>query len=636
VGLVRKFLAVGGLRSPAPRSAFWRQRFQLKVALLLSFAGVLIAVTLALHSSGALDRWELDSIDQRFEQRGGQAPPDDVVVVAIDDVSFGELDRRFQDWPRTYHARVLRNLARLKPKAVVYDVQFTEPSSDQNADYALYEAAGRARPVVFATTEVDAHGGTGVFGGDAATSARNLRLIHARVGQALLPQDEDGVYRRMGYSLNGLTSLGVVAAEAVSGHLVTAPSGRSGREWIDYAGPPDTIDSVSFSQVYDSSVDPARIRGKVVVVGPTTPTLHDVHPTSAGGGLMPGAEIQANAFETARRGFPLRSVGDALDWILIVAMGLVAPLLAIRLTPLATLPIVVVVALAYLFLAQRLFDGGWIVAVVAPLVALALTTVSSLTVEYFTETRARRRLRRTLGRYAPEAHVERLLAEGRDRLKDEELSATVLFCDLRSFSRFTETLQPTAFMELLNEYLSGMGRAVEDNGGTIVSYQGDGLLAVFGAPVELDDHADRALKAARQMLDEALPRFNRWVDTQRSTPAYTNLPEELRTHVFDMGIGVCSGPLMSGNVGFDERLAYAAVGDATNVASRLESKTKEYPEHRLFVADNTRAMLRHGWLGFKHVGNMKIEGREATTMVWGLIEEELTAAVPRTTGRRAP
>ena len=120
-----------------------------------------------------------------------------------------------------------------------------------------------------------------------------------------------------------------------------------------------------------------------------------------------------------------------------------------------------------------------------------------------------------------------------------------------------------------------MSEAILDHGGTLVAYMGDGIMAVFGAPLEQDDHADRALAAAREMLDAPASGFNAW------------LREEGLHEGFRMGIGLNSGPVMSGNVGSERRLEYTALGDTTNTAARLEGMTKGTP-YQLYVADSTR------------------------------------------------
>lgn len=588
-------------RAREPRSEFWQRRRWLKRARLLACGAALIALTLGLQATGALDRYELDSVDARFAVRGATKPPADIVVVGVDDVTFGEIRLRYQDWPRSYHARVLRNLARAGVRAVIYDYQFTEPSDDPDADYALYEAAGKARPVIFVTDEVDEDGGTGVFGSDAAESARNLREIGARVGQSISHDDQGGVIRRLVYSTDGLRAVSVVAAEAVAGHRIAAPPG--GEAWIDYHGPPRTIDFISFSHVFNNERDVARLRGKIVIMGATAPSLKDVHATSPGGGLMSGAELQANAFDTVRRGFPLRSAPGWLGVLLVVLMGLVAPVLGMRMSALRTLPVVCLVAAAFAVAAYLAFLHGTVVLVVAPLLALILTSISSLAVDYFTETRERRRLRATFSRFVPEAVVDQVVDLGEPRLGGTRIVCTVLFCDLRGFTSFAEHVEAERVIDVLNTYLGEMSEAILDHGGAIVTYLGDGIMAVFGAPVAMDDHADRALAAAFEMLDVRLPRFNAWLAGQGLSGD------------FEMGIGLNTGTVMSGNVGSERRMEYAAVGDTTNTASRLQGLTKG-TGHSLFVAGSTRDALTRSAPRLDCYGEREVRGRELPITIW--------------------
>ena len=162
-------------------------------------------------------------------------------------------------------------------------------------------------------------------------------------------------------------------------------------------------------------------------------------------------------------------------------------------------------------------------------------------------------------------------------------------------------------IELLNRYLSEMSDAILDHGGTLVSYMGDGIMAVFGAPIEQADHADRAVAAAREMRDVRLPSFNEWC------------AERVPGEAFRMGIGVASGPVMSGNVGSERRLEYAAVGDTTNIASRLQGLTKEVPQ-MILLADTTRAALTRTVPDLAAVGALDVRGREVPAAVWTLGE----------------
>jgi adenylate cyclase len=136
---------------------------------------------------------------------------------------------------------------------------------------------------------------------------------------------------------------------------------------------------------------------------------------------------------------------------------------------------------------------------------------------------------------------------------------------------------------------------------------GDGIMAVFGAPIEQPDHADRALAAAREMLEARLPAFNAW------------LAAEGLGDGFRMGIGINSGTVMSGNVGSERRLEYTALGDTTNTAARLEQMTKG-TAHQLLVADATRALLTRGAPDLVDGGELPVRGRQATVRVWTLAE----------------
>jgi adenylate cyclase len=220
----------------------------------------------------------------------------------------------------------------------------------------------------------------------------------------------------------------------------------------------------------------------------------------------------------------------------------------------------------------------------------------------------RARVRDVFARFLPEPVVDEVLsrADGQVRLGGVRVTGTALFADLRSFTTFAERRPPDEVIGVLNRYLGEMSDAVLDNGGTLVAYMGDGLMAVFGAPIECDDHADRALAAAREMRDVRLARFNQWAGGQ----GY---------EAFRIGIGVCSGPLMSGNVGSERRLEYTAIGDATNTAARLEKLTKErgYP---LLLADSTYSLVTDPPDDLVAVGEVTVRGRQAPTRLWSLAE----------------
>ncbi len=161
-------------------------------------------------------------------------------------------------------------------------------------------------------------------------------------------------------------------------------------------------------------------------------------------------------------------------------------------------------------------------------------------------------------------------------------------------------------IDVLNHYLTEMSDAILAHGGTVMTYMGDGIMAVFGAPIEHPEHADRALAAAREMAQNRLAAFNRWFSERGLGDG------------FRMGIGLCSGPVRSGNVGSQRRIEYTAVGDTTNIAARLQSTSKETP-HGVLLADSTRLALQTEPSDLEPLGEVALRGRRAPVRVWTLV-----------------
>lgn len=560
-------------------------------------------------------RAELESVDLRFGVRGERPAPRDVVVVGIDDGTFD--DPRLQ-WPfkRGLHARVIDALRRDGARVIGYDVQFTEPSPFPAEDDKLVAAVERAADrLVLATTEVAADGSTRVLGDGAAVEA-----IGARVGNTIMPADPNGVRRRMPAAYQGVKFFGRQMVE--QGTRRPVPASRFGRRGalIDYHGPGGTLKLISFGDVLRGRFAPGTFRGRYVVVGATAPSLQDVAPTSMSGSeLASGPEILAESVSTVLRGFPLR---DGPGWltVLLATLGSLLPGLAtLRLSParafMAALAAGAVLAGASLVA----FLGGTVIEVVVPLLALTVAAVASLASAAVLEAIERQRVRDAFARFVPEAVVGEVLdaAGGELRLGGTAREATVMFSDLRSFTSFSETREPGEVIDFLNDYLGEMSDAILDHGGTLVAFMGDGIMAVFGAPLDQADHRDRALAAAREML-ERLARFN----ARRGTD-------------FRMGIGLNSGRVMSGNVGSARRLEYTAIGDTTNTAARIEGMTKG-TAYQLLLADSTYGGLTRPAHDLEFVAELPVRGREQAVRLWGLPDHpDPVAAVRRAATRES-
>ncbi len=574
---------------------------RLRAVMLLGTALSVAVLGLGFQAVDVLKKLEFSTVDRRFDIRG-ERPPGPVVVVAIDDKTFDELKSPTFPFSRNLHARVIRKLADAGAKVIVYDVQFTEPSGNDAADTRLIQATRSAGNVVLSTTEVADDGSTAIFGGGEVLAYS--RGVPAN-GNAV--NDVDGRIRRFAFEPQKLDSLATAALDFGAG--IKTPPGETG--WIDYAGPTRSVPYISFIDVMRGKFRASDIRGNYVVVGASAPSLQDRHSTSTtGSGLMPGPEIWANAINTGLRGFPLHTVPWWVDALLLVLLAVTAPLAALRMRTAFALSLAGTLLAAFLVAAQLAFNGDQaILAVATPVIAAVVAIACTAAIHGLTVAFERANTRDAFARFVPESVVDQVLEDAEGvRLGGVRGEATVMFSDLRGFTSFAETLEPEQVIAALNRYLTAMSEAILDHGGTLVAYMGDGIMAVFGAPLKQEDHADRALAASRDML-ERLEGFNQ------------SLRDEDLHDGFKMGIGLNSGPVMSGNVGSERRLEYTALGDTTNTAARLEGMTKGTP-HQLFLADSTRAALTRPADDLVEVGDFEVRGRKASIKLWSLAEPE--------------
>ncbi len=570
-----------------------RRRF--RTFLFLSVGLAASALALAASRAHVMRGLELGSVDFRFEVRGKQTPPSNVVLVKIDDKTLNDLHMR---WPykRSVHAELIDRLSKAGAKVIAFDVLFDAATKD---DDTLLQAVDRAGNVVLAATETDGHGLTNLFGG------AYLDKIGARAGTPLFPSDPGAVIRRVRYDVNGVKAFSIAAAERFLGHAI-APSQLGGKTaWIDYAGAEGTIPAVSYSDALRGKVRPGFFRGKIVVIGETELALQDVHPTPTTP-TMSGPEIQANAIATALSGFPLTSVSGWWNALLILGLGLL-PAIGVRARPLPASFAAIAGGGLFVVAAQAAFNHGHVVEVVYPLGALVLSAVGALVAHYLLEASERQRTRDIFSRFVPEQVVNQVLSktDAHLRLGGVRVIGTCMFTDVRDSTKFAESLPPEQVVAVVNRYLGELTEAILGHGGTLISYLGDGFMAIFGAPIDQDDHADRALAAAREILEERLPRFNEW------------FRERGFGEGFRMGIGINTGAFLAGNVGSEKRLEYTAMGDTINTASRLEGLTKG-SGHSAFIAESTCDALVRPANDLVFAGEQEVRGREGKIKVWSL------------------
>jgi adenylate cyclase len=583
-----------------------RDRRRFRAILFLGVGLAASALALPAARVHVLEGQELNSVDLRFAIRGKQTPSRNVVLVEVDEKTLSDLRLRWP-YPRTLHAKLIDRLHRDGAKVIAFDVLFDAPTKQ---DDALIRSVERAHNVVLGATQTDGKGLYDLFGG--AYPDR----FGARVGTPLFPADPGGVVRRVGYRVDGVNAFSIVAAERYTGRWITRSNLDGTTAWIDYAGAEGTVPSVSYSDAVRGKVAPAFFKGKIVVVGEAEEALQDIHPTPTTP-TMPGPEIQANAIATALDGFPLWPVSWWWNVFLVVGLAFLPAIVGIRARPLPTVTAALAGGAAFAVGAQLAFNEGHIVQVVYPLAGLALSAVASLGAHYLIEAFERQRTRDIFSRFVPEQVVNQVLTktDAHLRLGGVRVTGTCMFTDLRDSTKFAESLPPEQVVEIVNRYLGELTEAILGQGGTLISYLGDGFMAIFGAPIEQDDHADRALAAAREILEERLPRFNEW------------FRERGYGEGFRMGIGINTGEFLAGNVGSEKRLEYTAMGDTINTASRLEGLTKE-SGFSAFVAESTCDALVRPVNDLVFAGEHEVRGREEKIKVWSVPASPALRPVP--------
>ena len=492
-----------------------------------------------------------------------------VVILAIDEPTFQELQHTWP-FPRSVHAALLKRLHDEGAAAVGLDIVFADPSTETE-DAALAQAIAETGPVVLAATREKIDSSNAALWLDVMPLQRFLDA-GADAGDAGVEPDDDFVVRRVPVAREGFAlRLAQRAAEA-RGKL---PVLRH-FDWIGYRGPRGTFDTRSYYQALEPGLLPAGFfKNKIVLVGRSARTATELSrsqadlfnsPFGTAGGerLFPGVELQATLVDNYLTGGGLRSVPEG--WTLAL-VALLVPLLLWgnrRLHPAgaAALAAALVAAIAgaswWLFGCFQL----WWPPLLPAAAALAVYGAAALAGYAFVRRRARQ-TRAMFAQYVPPAVVSRRIAQPElMRLGGEAREVTLMFTDLANFTTLSEQLSAEQTVEVLTAYFNAMTPIVHATGGTVDKFIGDAVMAFWGAPLDDPQHAEHAVTAAISMQQ-----------------AMQVLVADLRARglpPIHMRIGLHTGRVVVGNVGSEQRFSYTAIGDAVNLAARLEGANKAF------------------------------------------------------------
>jgi adenylate cyclase len=561
-----------------------------------------LVLVLAAFLSGQLEWLELQALNSQFDLRGARAPRTPLVIVSIEEDSFDELDLAWP-WPRALHGRLLDALRPGQPAAIGLDILFPEPSSRGPADdEALAQAVGRAGNVVLAAAQTVVSQASFVKE-DLNPPIRPIRDGAAGFGTVNFGFDSDGFVR------SGLLALSHQDAEvpsfdrelhrlAVAAGVPSAPLPTTTAVLINYRGGPKTFPTVPYYRILAGEVGPEEFTGKIVLVGATSPTLHDIFPTPFARHGMAGVEIHANILETLFQGLALARVPRAVTGGLLVLAGVLALWLTNRAAPLLALGLILGAGLAHAAAGFAAFAWGnlWVDQVPVPL-ALALGYGGTLVESYMRAQREKRRL----ARFFSPAVLREIVRHGSELGRSRRV-ITVLFSDIRGFTPISEKLSPEEIAELLREYMTSMTEIVFKHGGTVTQFVGDEIMALYNAPFDQADHAVQAVHTALEFQERVKELSKRW-EVRCGSP--------LRT-----GVGINTGPAVVGVIGSAQRVEYGAIGDTINLGSRLEGLTKEFAT--AIIIGDTTYQLAKDLFQCRSLGEVSVKGKSLPVKIYGV------------------
>ncbi len=564
-----------------------RRRNHVLIALAVGIAFTLIAVFVQPFTSIVF--W---ASDQLFLPT---TPNPNITIVEIDDATLSGL--KWSEWPRSLHAQAIDNLSQAGPHVIAFDVLFAGESSD---DAELAEAMSRAGNVVLpvAGDVPTGHSSEGIVYTEFIHPVPALEQAAAAIGHANVASDGDGVVRRIPLVASDSTGsaypalvLAILHAAYYDSPIPDDYDVAAGKLQFDhYTMPVDSklqmrvnfVDRpglaytrVSYGDVVSGEFDEEDVRNRFVIVGMTATGQPDSWVTPVSEEKMYGVEIYANAIDTILGQRYLTDASRLMTGLIVLGMAGVSALLlpVVRLRWGAL--IAVLLFGGYLIAAFFAFDGGVVLNVPYPLIALLLVWATAIVSRVVAEQSDKRQIRDLFGRYVSlQVAGEILSMANTDQLKlgGVRRETTVLFADIRGFTTLSEQQEPESVVSMLNTYLSMLIESILANDGMINKFAGDSVMAVWNAPQDQPDHALLAVKAALE--------GQRRIREAQKDAAGTAV---------QFGIGINTGPAVAGNVGSEGRSEYTLIGDTVNLASRICANT---PGEEVWIGRQTYDLVR--------------------------------------------
>ena len=614
--------------------------------LLLSFIIPLLVsgICFFMDQKGVFHHIEAKSVDARFKySTQAMKANKDVVVLLIDEASLQAMEPLVGrwPWPRSIYGEILDFLSASGARAVLFDILFTEPQVPRNEAGELGEADNTL--VMTSASSGFSHHAFQLFNDvedevnktllnrplpDDFISSFSLKNVQVKtslprpnnfylpikelyqnshsMGVVEFAPDSDGVYRSthlvrpyqnqyfpvlsMSQMLKELNPKSIVIQDdEIKLDKLKVPLIWEGKYLINMkkditnysmGGVLATIQKINNGESEGMIVQPEDFKNKIVFLGASAVGVDDLKMTSTGLNV-PGVYLHASIVSNLLDQDFIHQFSIPLTFLIFLIINLLMAYLVMTghnlLGPLLTFFTSLSLTLGmgfYLFDHQRL----WVLWV-GPLVSLAVNFLGLFILKSFTEGKEKKFLKAAFGNYISPELIEMMYQSGEaPKLGGDVGRRTAFFTDIQGFSSFSEKLTAPKLVELLNEYLSVMTDILIEEQGTLDKYEGDAIIAFFGAPMPLEDHAKRAVKTAMRMQEGLALLRKKWTTEGDKWPQIV--------HDMRMRIGINTGEIVTGNMGSKLRMNYTMMGDAVNLAARLEESAKQYGVF-IQIAQNT-------------------------------------------------
>ena len=475
----------------------------------------------------------------------------------------------------------------------------------------------------------------------------NITLLSAahRTGSANFPQDEDGITRRaptaiyfdgpghaypslslaaamdiLGIPPNGFDydfDAGILRLSDTTGTVVREiPIDDEGRLFVNYFGYYKTFYYLPYSYCFNPDMLPPEYwKDRVAIVGSSLPGLMDLRNTPVQE-TFAGVEIHANVVYSLMKNKFVRLSGSSQNFLAIVLISLgLGILTSFPKRTILSIPIPIAVAIGWIIFAYSQFLSHLLMwEIIRPILSIGTTFLGVFLYNFLIVEKDKRFLHSTFSTYIAPELIDQMYSEKQEpKLGGDSGIKTAYFTDIQSFSSFSELLTASQLVELLNGYLTVMTDELLKEGGTLDKYEGDAIIAFFGAPLPMEDHAIRACRTALGMQRELASLRQKW---EKEGDKWPDLVSNMR-----MRIGINSGDIVTGNMGSRTRMNYTMMGDVVNTAARLEASAKQYG---IYIQVTKQTLNLAGWDKFEYreIDKVRVVGKSEAVESYELMGEK--------------